>query len=200
MKRTTEEIKQDIISATIELIKSSNGNVGEITTRVIAEKANVGVGLINYHFQTKENLIEICVQQIIGKVVSSFRPIGGENFIGIERLINAASQVFDFLFENPAVSRISILGDFHSPALDDNTIKTMQGFEHLLSDCKMEANEKRIFSFALTTVMQTAFLRKENIKELFGYDLNTKSNRENFIINLVKAIYEGAKHGSGDKK
>ncbi|MGO1033510.1 TetR/AcrR family transcriptional regulator, partial [Clostridioides difficile] len=32
-------------------------DIEEITVRKIAERANVGVGLINYHFKTKDNLL-----------------------------------------------------------------------------------------------------------------------------------------------
>lgn len=67
--KKSDNVKEAIIAATIDLIVNSDGNIDEITTRIIAYKANTSVGLINYHYQTKDNLIEICVQQIIGNVI-----------------------------------------------------------------------------------------------------------------------------------
>jgi AcrR family transcriptional regulator len=41
-----------------------SGDIKKITIRRIAEEAGVGVGLINHYFETKDNLIEVCVQKI----------------------------------------------------------------------------------------------------------------------------------------
>ena len=53
--------------------KGENWNNSE--ARMIATKANVGIGLINYHFGSKEKLITKCVQRIIEKVVKKFHMI-----------------------------------------------------------------------------------------------------------------------------
>lgn len=60
------------MEATTELIEQHNGNIKVITARMIAAKADVGLGLINYHFGSKEKLITECVQRIIGGVVAGF--------------------------------------------------------------------------------------------------------------------------------
>jgi AcrR family transcriptional regulator len=110
MKKSSN-IKENIIEVTTELIRQSGGDINDITIRMIAEKANVGTGLINYHFQSKENLITLCVQRIIENVVMEFSPLDRHYQNDRERLTDWAIQVFDFLFENKAISRISILGD-----------------------------------------------------------------------------------------
>ena len=50
-------VKNRIIEATTELIEQYNGSIKDITARMIAAKAEVGLGLINYHFGSKEKLI-----------------------------------------------------------------------------------------------------------------------------------------------
>ena len=50
-------VKNRIIEVTTELIEQHNGNIKDITARMIATKAGVGLGLINYHFGSKEKLI-----------------------------------------------------------------------------------------------------------------------------------------------
>ena len=65
-------VKNRIIEVTTELIEQHNGNIKDITARMIAAKAGVGLGLINYHFRSKEKLITECVQRIIGTVVTQF--------------------------------------------------------------------------------------------------------------------------------
>ena len=66
-------VKNRIIEVTTELIEKHNGNIKDITARMIATKADVGLGLINYHFGSKEKLITECVQRIIEKVVTEFQ-------------------------------------------------------------------------------------------------------------------------------
>ena len=47
-------IKNHIIEVTTKLIEKHNGSIKDITARMIAAKAGVGLGLINYHFGSKE--------------------------------------------------------------------------------------------------------------------------------------------------
>lgn len=190
----SDRIKDSIISSTIKLIEESDGNIEAITSREIAKKANISLGLINYHFQSKENLIEICVQKIIGNVILSFQPEGGSQLEGIAYLIYVAQQVFHFLFENGAVSRISILGDFKSPEIDDNTMKSMKGFMSSLEESHIPEKDRALFAFTLTEAMQGAFLRKDESKEIFGYDLKIKRERDSFIEDLIMKLNEGFRH------
>jgi len=187
MKKSAE-IKERIIEATIILITESDGDVAEINTRAIAEKANVGVGMINYHFQTKDNLIEICVEQIIGKVIAAFAPTITES-TPIAQLKHTVKLVFDFLMSNPAVSKISILSDHKNPKKTDNTIKTAIGLNRTLGDFEMSNKRQFLLTFALTSIMQAIFLRKNQFGELFGCDINIKAQRDKildlFVDNLV---------------
>lgn len=171
MKKATE-VKERMIDVTIALIQASNGNASEITTRDIAEKAGVGNGLINYHFQTKENLIAICVQRIIGQVVKRFNLDTANIQNTSEGMTYAATQVFEFLFANLAISRISILSDLSNPAEESNTVKSQQSICHVLGE-SMNDTDKQIFSFALVSIMQVAFLVNQYGDTMFGYTLDT---------------------------
>ena len=66
--------KSEIIDFTINLIKKYQGNLEKVTIREIASLGNWSVGLINYHFKNKENLIKICVNKIIEGVVFNYSP------------------------------------------------------------------------------------------------------------------------------
>lgn len=195
--KNSSDIKEAIIDAATELIQQSSGNITEITTRAIAGKANVGIGLINYHFQSKDNLITICVQRIIQQVIQSFSLEGKTYSDDKERLTDCAVQVFDFLLKNPAISRISILGDLWDYRSDCNSVKTQKGFMFAL-DNKMPEADKKMLSFILTAAMQTAFLSRQITKELLGYDLDHASDRTAFITELVKTLFDGFKKEGGE--
>lgn len=187
--KKSQEAREKIIKATIELIEESAGNIDEITTRTIAEKAGVGIGLINYHFQTKENLVELCVQQIIRNVISQFKPKAGQELKGVELLAGVVKMVADFLAENPAVSQISILGDYKSPKMLDNTMKTVKGFCSSLKEYDDSDRDKTLLMFVLASVLQAMFLRRDMSGELFGYEFQDKSQRDSFIDFIIHRIF-----------
>ena len=113
-----EKSKLTIIEATTELLKEYNGDTKRITSRLIAKRAGIGLGSINYFFGSKENLITECIQRIIHNILTGFTPeitdpAKEDGLSDQDRLLSWASQTFDFLFENQAIAKISILNDMH---------------------------------------------------------------------------------------
>lgn len=193
--RNKDEVKEAIINATTKLIEESDGNVNSITARAIADKGNVALGLINYHFNSKENLITICVQRIINKVLMSFSPdktdySKDDGLTDKERLISFAQQTFDFLFANYAIIKISILSDFKDYKPKSNSAYTQLGFSYALRG-NIPESKKQLIAFSLTSIMQTAFLTGENSELLTGYNLFEKSQRDLFIADTVSMLMEG---------
>lgn len=182
-------VKNHIIEVTTELIGQYNGNIKDITARMIATKANIGLGLINYHFGSKENLITECVQRIIGKVVTEFQ-MTEQYETDKERLTTCATYVFDFLFKHSAISRVSILGDLQNYTENCNSVLTQQGFSLSLKNGISNEN-KSMFVFILTAAMQVAFLGSETVKQLLGYDFTKTEDRAAYIGKLVDILFEG---------
>ena len=186
--KKSESIKEKLICAAIELITNSNGSITEISTRAIAEKANTSAALINYHFQTKDNLVNICIQRIISGVVLNFKVDTNIETDGIKRFKVTAKAVVDFMCENEAISRISILNDMDKPNMDDNTTNTMRGFSRGLSELDMPGGQKKILAFILTSVIQSVFLRKNMSEELLKFDFENKLERDLFIDFIIDII------------
>lgn len=182
-------VKNCIIEATTELIEQYNGNIKDITSRMIAAKAGVGLGLINYHFGSKEKLITECVQRIIGQIVAGFHT-EQEFKTDKERLAAWATYVFNFLFEHSAMSRISILGDLKNYTKNCNSVLTQRGFSLSLKN-DIANEDKSMIVFILTAAMQTAFLGSETVKQLLGYDFTKTEDRAAYIGKLVDILFEG---------
>lgn len=190
-----EKVKETIINATTELIEQSGGEVKNITARAIADKSRVALGLINYHFENKENLIAVCVQRIINKVLMSLAPdkkdySTDDGLTDKQRLIAFAQQTFDFLFDNYAIIKISILSDFRDYQPVCNSVYTQIGFRYAIRG-KMSENKKQLIAFSLASTMQTAFLTGENSKQITGYNLFDKTERDLFISDTVSMLMEG---------
>ena len=191
----SKNVKEVIIDVTTELIQENNGNITKITSRKIAERAGVGLGLINYHFGSKDNLITICVQRIINNVVMCFAPDKKnynekDGLDDTERLAAWAKQVYDFLFDNYAISKISILGDMQNYQAKSNSVYTQMGFSMAIRNDIGEEN-KKLLAFILTSTMQVAFLSGTSSKEILGYDLTIKSERDRYIDRLVEMLFLG---------
>ncbi len=190
--RNKEEVKETIITATTELIEQSSGDINAITTRAIADKSGVALGLINYYFENKENLIAICVQRIINNVLICFAPgnidySAEDGLTDTQRLISFAQQTFDFLYANRAIVKISILSDFKNYQPQSNSAFTQIGFR-LAIRSDIPENKKQLISFSLASIMQTAFLTAENSKSILGYDLTIKAERDLFITDTVTML------------
>lgn len=185
----TVNAKNRIIEVTTELIEQHNGSVKDITSRMIAAKADVGLGLINYHFGSKENLITECVQRIIKKVVTGFQ-MTKQYETDKERLTACAVYVFDFLFEHSAISRVSILGDLQNYTENCNSVLTQQGFSLSLKN-SISNEDKSMLVFILTAAMQAAFLGNGIIRQLLGYDFAKAGDRAAYIGKLVDILFEG---------
>jgi AcrR family transcriptional regulator len=189
-------VKEKIISTTISLIEQSDGFLENITMREIAHKANVAVGLINYHFGSKKNLIEICVQRIISQVMQTFS--GTDNSEDKEDLadknkIDMASfttSVFTFLVNNPEISKISMLGDLSQPSLKSNSSVSYKAIFKALPDTEQE-NIRKIKAFMLLSTIQSAFLNRLITNKLLGFNLNSKDDYDRFfrLVTEILNIY-----------
>lgn len=190
-----EKTKNHIIEITTELLKKYNGDTTKITSRLIAESAEIGLGSINYFFGSKENLMTECVQRIINKVLIEFTPditdfAKTDGLSDKMRLISWASQTFDFLFENQAIASISILSDMKNYLANSNSVYTQKGFAFAIRG-KQNEEAKKLLVFILVSAMQTAFLAKNVAKEILGYDLYSKAERDLFIYDTVTMLLHG---------
>ncbi|MDW0071950.1 TetR/AcrR family transcriptional regulator [Clostridioides difficile] len=69
MKSNDKDARERIIEVTLNLLNEVD-DIEEITVRKIAERANVGVGLINYHFKTKDNLLSTAIGDVMSNIIA----------------------------------------------------------------------------------------------------------------------------------
>ena len=174
--------KEAIIQATIKLIEEKGEHLDEVTVREICKRAGVGLGLVNYHFGNKDQLIEQCIERMINGTVEHFQNIREktDGFTPFEKLTYLGNITLDFLFEHYAISKISVLTDMQSPKENDNTYRT-----YALDEAAIR--RKTLY---LITVMQQMFLRYEIISQILGIDLRQKENRRNFHTQVLHDILE----------
>lgn len=189
------DTKETIIQAAIDLIHEKGEQMDSITVREIAKKANVGLGLVNYYFGSKDKLIELCVERIVNGIVDAFRVIREQTdeLTAYDKLAYLGDMTFTFLFEHYAVSRTSILSDMRIPKEDDNTHRTYLAYLPLVSACRPDWDKETVKrkTFYLITVMQQSFLRYQIINQLYGIDLTVAEQRKAFHETILHDILEG---------
>lgn len=186
--------KEIIIQATIDLINEKGEQLNNITVREICKKANVGLGLVNYHFGNKDKLIELCVERIVNGIIDKFHTIrkNTEKLNAFETLAYLGDLTLTFLFEHYTVSKISILSDMRMPKENDNTHKTYLAYLPLMSACRPDWDEKTLErkTSYLIAVMQQSFLRHKVIMQLYGIDLTVPEERGAFHEAVLHDILE----------
>lgn len=193
--KNTKDVKDRIIKATTQLIEESDGNPNSITARKIAERAGVALGLINYHFTSKDNLISICVQRILNGIIMCFIPEdeGIEVPSDMERVADRTKKVLDFMFRFPTVYGLSVLEDLSNYKVKSNTVNTQKGISLAIDRKNMDEDTKRLLVFMLTASIQSAFLASQVSKDVLGYDLSVKEERDACAERMTAILFEGAK-------
>lgn len=191
--KNTKEVKERIIKAATELIEESGGNTESITSRKIAERANVALGLINYHFANKDNLISICTKRMLSGIIMCFLPDddGVEVLTDKEQVAQRAKKVMDYIFRYPSVSSISTLDDLGDYTMRGNSVAIQKGFSLAINKKTMDEDTKRLLVFMLTSAIQTAFLARGVSKEVLGYDVTVKEERDACAQRMAEILFEG---------
>ncbi len=182
--------REQIIKAASELIGECGGAIDTVTVRDIAKRAGVGLGLVNYYFG-KDELIELCVERIVNGIVGRFVDIRENVTMSpLEKLYYLGNMTLDFLFDNRAVSEISMLSDYRAPKAGDNTDRTYNAYLPLVAACRPDLDGEAVArrTFALIAAMQSMFLRRNVIKQIFGVELCDRERRMEFHNAVVRDI------------
>ncbi len=178
--------REKLIEAAISLLNEER-DISHISIRKIAARAGVGIGLINYHFQNKENLIHVAVEVFISRVIDQWDDV-------VPRIPGASLQdqtaamlkaTAGFLARYPGLSRISILYDLNAEKPGDNTLKTLEG---LLATTGNSPAHRMAALHALSR-LQWFFIRHEAVRALTGFDFFDESSRNVFVDKIVHDMF-----------
>lgn len=191
MAKQETQIREKIIDVTIGLIKKY-GDTSMITIRGIASEAGVGVAMINYHFQTKDNLINLCLLKTISQTLEHFESINQSSEMkAIDKIRELGKGIATFMIINPGVSRISITNDIVSANLNDNSVQVTKMLFPIIKEIygdKKNDQELLILLHMLISSIEVGFLRKDVIKETIGLDFTNTEQRDKFIEFCINQI------------
>lgn len=214
MEDQQQEVKQRILQAAIELIREVQA-FEKVSMRKIAERAGVAVSMVNYHFQTKENLINRAVQSYVGRVIagSESQPAAegaaapaadqAEAPDPIERMHRHLKQAADFIAAHPGISRVSILRDMQGGSSDDNTSQVAAMVMRQQSEIypqRAGSTELKVQALVQVAAVQHLFLRAELNKEQLGLDFFDKEQRDALMDMVINTVTGGGWFGPANEK
>jgi AcrR family transcriptional regulator len=183
-----DSAKEQLIEATVRLLKELN-DPQKITTRKIAEAANVNLAMVNYYFNSKDELLNIAITRIVSKKAEYVKLTQDMDKTPKERLLEFIISTADLTYEfseltRPVIPYVMLKSDIDLPYQILPYIK-----EHFYEQ-KNEA-ECRTIAFQIISFMQLIFYRMEDYKKFSGIDISDEIQRHQFCQMIVdNLIYE----------
>ena len=198
MNTEAQAVKQRILQAVIDLIQELQ-SFEKVSMRKIAERAGVAVSMVNYHYQTKENLVNQAVQAFIGRVierseapyVSDGDQEGGghtEAADPVDSMRKHLKGAARFMADNPGISRVSILHDMKVGSGQDNTSQVVDLVGRQLKLIFPEQHDPlqlQISALMQVAAVQHLFLRADYIKKETGFDFYNESQRNQLMDTVI---------------
>lgn len=198
MERVNSKIlttKEKIIQFAMDMIAQEGFQ--NITTRKIASQAGVNVAAINYHFGSKDALINEALRYLTGQLRNTFEYLEIENEDAETKLSTFIKNYTDIMFEYP-----DIIKNMISHAIKDKPLEVQVEHVAFIQSVGFELIKRTIgqirpdldnFSLSLKALnlvssLSFPFLMGKHVKELLGVDLYNQETRQRYIILLLENV------------
>lgn len=185
-----ETAKQRMIRAVKELICLGKAP-SEITVADITERAGVGNGMVNYHFQSKDNLMREAVRDVTActnkYLTEKLKPFSGSS--AKERLTEILKAVFDFCAQNAEISKIAFLDHLESENGVPHLLGEVQVYQECLSEL-FEGDQKRIRmeQYMIAGFLNYIFLKADSIEKETKVRFYNKEERDEMVEFFVQSM------------
>ncbi len=182
--------KDAIIDEAIAILEEKGDDPQKLTIRELAGRLGIGVGLVNYHFGSKEVLVNRCVKKMIMSIVEEFHKVRTSlAFMKPKEKLNyLCLMTFDYLYTKPNVSKVALIYDLGNTSHDDTTSELIDAYIPIIKDCKPSCDDSKAYLIAsrVIYIIEQSFLRTDVIKSRCGVDLSNSDDRKEYLENLLK--------------
>jgi AcrR family transcriptional regulator len=176
------EAKDRILKAAIALMEETEDSE-KITVRQVAERAGVGVGLINYHFQTKDSLLFAAIGEYMIGMIEAVKQAPTAAGSPAENLKAMLKTICEFGFRHEKQMRVGSQyllqqGDFSAANFLLPILREMFAG-------KKDENAVRLMAFQILVTTNVVLLRSDGFFSFMGMDIRDKAHRERLIDMLI---------------
>lgn len=180
------DTKEKLIQAAQELLNKED-KIHKITARRITERAQVGLGSINYHFQSRDNLLNEAVARTMGNVADQWLVTGVDQDVDpVYQLRNLLKETSQAAANYPELSKVSIRHALNQGGFDVQLMITPI-LRNIFGETKTEL-EVKLAAFQIITALQVGFLHEEQFRRYTGIDVTNTQVREQIIDLLIDNI------------
>jgi AcrR family transcriptional regulator len=185
MTKPEGRAKDRIRAAAIELLRRDG--LDQITVRRIADEAGVGVGLINYHFGSKDELLIQAVKEIVGLG----REPGSQPWTNPE--IDPQVRLRSYLRTqaNLLGRHTDLLPLLLERRLLEEEFDNVQQLVALLREMlpgRIRELDIRLLAFAIAAAVDLALMRHRTFQRFSGIDMLEQGQREMMLDTLIDRL------------
>lgn len=174
--------KKRILDTMVRLLMERK-DVNKITIRQIAEHAEVNSALINYYYQSKENLVykavELCMENTAKKIFDNDM----QDANPVTRLKNMIKAFANFVFENYYLSEIAVANEIKHGSINTSTT-IVPLLSEIFQDTKPDA-ELKLIALQMIVPMQVMFLYADEYKGHLKKDLFNEELRSELLDQMI---------------
>lgn len=179
---TETNAKERLLKAAMELMNETE-DMESITVRKIAQRAGVGLGLVNYHFQSREKLLYEAVGTVMVQVLEAFRQKADPEMPPEERLKAMLFAVCELGFKYEKEVKIGAQYQLYS-----GDFMACNYFLPQLREIfkgRRDETALRIIAFQIFSITNLILLREDAFFSFTGVDLHNDQQRKAMINTLV---------------
>lgn len=187
--------RENIINATLKIIGEEGFQ--NVTIRKIAALADVNVAAINYHFGTKDIVINEALKYLTGKLMNSFNYLKEKELPPKIRMQNFIRNYADAALEHPDVFRNYInhsMCNYDLPSDYSEFIKRegLVELRNALSEIRNDDDDTRLFMKSFQIISGIAFpvLLGKQMEKLSGINYDDENIRYKYLDVLLKTIVD----------
>ncbi len=183
MRINEQDARQTIIDVARAMINETD-DIEKITTRQIAQRAEVGIGLINYHFKSKDNLLRIAIGDVMIKTIAGFAQTEAYSKLSaIEKLRVMLKELYALIGRSKKLVRFILTHE-----VTEGNMQTPLYLVPLLKEVfgnKKDDMALRIIALQIIHPIQVTGLNAEAFRMYSGIDLFEAEQRSRFVDMLI---------------
>ena len=176
------DVKRRLLEAAASLLQEC-GDPERITTRQITERAGTALGLVNYHFGSRSNLMAQAIETRMGQLAQGMLGTPGEGASPKEQLTQMLCGLVDFGAEYLPLMQTSVRHILATGAVDAQM--TLLPLLRAHFGPKRAESSIRLIAHQMVSVLQLAAVHPDAFKLFTGYDLMDRAQRNQAITTIV---------------
>ncbi len=187
MNQDEGNAKEKIFQAALELVAEGK-NDQQITTREIASKAGVNLALVNYYYQSKENLLSQVVGTMMGEIIEKSNQNNHTDTDAHTRLQNMLITTADAAFKYRNICKIAISLELKYGC--GNSCKlVIPLLKEILTEC--DESDLHIIALQLMIPFHHIVLKPEFYNRYLDTDFFDEKERKQKINQMVDCVLSG---------